>query len=107
MEPGTQGRDSHSSSSLPRKVALTVRAHQSSGWAGTPDQLLLGLGHCQENSGSFLGTGGEKAKLGWEFSGPSTIFPVASANSVIYDEDLSVSSKWELSVLQRQCPFNQ
>lgn len=107
MEPGTQERDSHSSSSLPRKVALTVRAHQSSGWAGAPHQLLLGLGHCQENSGSFLGTGGEKAKLGWEFSGPSTIFPVASANSVIYDEDLSVSSKWELSVLQRQCPFNQ
>lgn len=66
--------------------------------------------HSKENSGRFLGPEGKKAKgalLGWECLGLRTTFPAVFVNHVIYDRDLSVFSKGELSVLQVQYLFNQ
>lgn len=93
--------------SSPTVGALTIISTQVKtirpSWVLSP--FLLGSGPLLQKQWQVPGARRTESKASWD--GKGSIFPVGFVSHVIYYKDLSVFSKWELSVLQTQCLFNQ
>lgn len=93
-------------SHLPEEWFWPPAVHGSS----PPAAISPGAGPLQGEQSHIPGArrrGSKRRSAGMGMSLDQITPPGVFVNHIIYDEDQSVFSKWELGVLQMQCLFNQ